>query len=305
MRNQVISNNKTKTIKNKSFIEDKENKQDYSNTNLRRETKLVERKDHNKKKVSLEKISLDHTPVLGLKKNFQEETDERLKSKELKVEKEDSTKKGNMSKSDDSSLIEDFFIKKPKHKVCISDYFKVDQWNLKETFLHPLIPYSMRNKDEFKILICHDYLRKPQKNLFKTQPKINIEFAEVSRPQKRKFSELAELPSSKNNNINKFFSRRKVSSCKKIYESFVTFTDENKQPHAFKVYEDVSIGFDCRFNQVLKEQEMDNDVYTDEEQLKLAKSHTFDHLRNEIENFSTKNLKNKMHFKRSRSCNLK
>jgi hypothetical protein len=307
MRNQSISNNKTKTIKNKSFIEDKENLKDY--TNLRREVKLEEKKEIIIKKVSLVKISQEHTPVLGLKKNFQEETDERLRSKQAQIKNKDSNIQYE-HKDESDSLIENFFVKRPKHKVCISDYFKVDHWNLKECFLHPLIPYSKRNSDEYKIMVCNNYLRQPEKNFFKTQPKLNITTAsrhevfdpEKHRPQKRKFSELSFCKVNANDNT---FLRRKVSSCKKIYESFLYFTDENKQSHVFKVYEDVSIGFDCRFNQVLKEQEMDNDIYTDEEQLRLAKLHTLDHLRNEIENFNTKNLKNKMRFKRSRSCNLK
>ena len=101
------------------------------------------------------------------------------------------------------------------------------------------------------------------------------------------------------------FSRRKVSSCKKVYESHLRFYDEKKNQHHFKVYEDKSIGFDCRYNQILKEQEMDNDVFTDEDQLFLAKMHTYDNLRSVIENFSTRNLKNKMRFKRSRSCKIK
>jgi hypothetical protein len=47
--------------------------------------------------------------------------------------------------------------------------------------------------------------------------------------------------------------KKKISSCKKIYESFINFTDDNTKKISFKIYKDADIGLEKEhFNKILK-----------------------------------------------------
>jgi hypothetical protein len=44
---------------------------------------------------------------------------------------------------------------------------------------------------------------------------------------------------------------RKVSSCKRIYESILDFFDENRKGYSFKLYKDEDIGIDEKYKDLL------------------------------------------------------
>jgi hypothetical protein len=282
--------------------------------------------------------NIQSTPVVVFRKNYQEETEKNQKRSSKKilevVEKTPSIQKNNeaekktLENSDQfkerenyidlfkitsgkfrsrsvsmtkfkERRLEEIFFKKPKKKYCFSDYYAVNLDNIQEEFLHPLIPNICMNDDRYKTKVIREYIRNPLLSNFNTDS--------VVANRKRTFSQMSSQSNSSShklsNNLNNLpQKRRKVSSVKKIYESTLTFVDENKKPHYFKIYEDRTVGFDFRYDQILKEMEFDNDVATDDEQLYLAKKYTLDSLRQAMENFSFKSLRNKMRFKRSRSC---
>jgi hypothetical protein len=171
---------------------------------------------------------------------------------------------------------------------------------LEEEFLHPLIPLERIDSEYYKSTIINKYLKKPQIQKFKTD---SCQAMNIFNNPKRKFSSFQDgcmsMSLSKNAIL---FTKRKISSCKRIYESTLTFFDSNRNLHNFKLYNDNESGFDARFNQILKHMEMDNDVESDEDQLLYAKNYTIDNLRLVMNKFSTKELRNKMKFKRSRSA---
>lgn len=197
--------------------------------------------------------------------------------------------------------LEEIFFKKPKIKYSFHDCYAVNFDYVQEEFLHPLIPNECINDDIYKTKVIRKYIRNP------LLPKFSTDSVVVNR--KRTFSQMNMQSSASNfklshNLRNLPLKRRKVSSVKKTYESTLTFFDENKKPYYFKIFEDKTVGFDFRYDQILKEMEFDNDVATDEEQLYLAKKYTLDSLRQAMENFSFKSLRNKMRFKKSRSCDI-
>lgn len=203
--------------------------------------------------------------------------------------------------------LEEFFIKKPKTDPLEDDYFAIDEWHIYEEFLHPLIPSISKNTEVYKNKLIHRHFKNSTTQNFKTDSCKTMEFL-LSGKGKRNFIELESFNEQIDslNNISdqvKFFKKRKVSSCKKVYESVLTFHDSNSRPHCFKVYNDNETGFDNRYNQILKTMEIDNDIETDEEQLYLAKSFTLDNIKDTIESFNSKLLRNKFRFKRSRTTN--
>jgi hypothetical protein len=183
--------------------------------------------------------------------------------------------------------LEKRFIKKPERKRLFYNY-TVDTWNLKEEFLHPLVPITKINNSPYKISLAHKIFKKPSLQNYKTDSNLSY---------KRKFSELLteEYP----------LKLRKVSSVKRIYESILNLFDDYQKNHFFKIYDDIQVGFDDRYDQILKHMEFDNDQFTDDDQIKMAKEHSWDTIESTIEKFSFKLLRNKMHFKRSKSANIR
>jgi hypothetical protein len=203
--------------------------------------------------------------------------------------------------------LEDFFIKKPKADASENDYYAIDQWYIYEEFMHPLIPSISKNTEIYKNKLIQKNFKKPIFQNYKTDSCKTMEFL-LSGKGKRNFKEFESFNSESDysNNISSqvnFMKKRKVSSCKKVYESVLIFHDSSSNPHYFKVYQDNETGFDNRYNQILKTMEMDNDVETDEEQLHLARNYTLDNIRDTIKNFNSKQLRNKIKFKRSRTTN--
>jgi hypothetical protein len=115
---------------------------------------------------------------------------------------------------------------------------------------NPLLPVGKENNENFKI------------NLI-TQLK-NENFSKYnSAEKKRKYSCI-----SQNDHIMEKF--RKVSSVKRLYESNIKFKSE-KGFCFFKIYREADIFINCeRYEDLLIDSQQDDDVETDEEQLKMA-----------------------------------
>ena len=202
--------------------------------------------------------------------------------------------------------LEDLFLKKPPQNFIDKNDFAVDEWYIYEEFLHPLISSPFENNEIEKNKLIHKYLKKPTTQNYKTDSCKTFQFL-LNGTGKRNYLELNSMndqgqPSNKIADQVNFSKKRKVSSCKKVYESVLIFHDSTSKPHYFKVYNDGETGFDSRYNQILKTMEIDNDVDTDEEQLSLAKNFTHDNIRDTIGSFNIKQLKNKIRFKRSRTA---
>lgn len=331
-KNKNRGKNHSKTNNYKCWNENKENTILYSgelttNQNEQPTTKVAKHKP-------FKRIDNQKTPEANKNwsKDFNDLTEKNIKAIRHQVESEKtfeedakSTTFSDFGKSEKSTSqkyskkqsisipekrLEDFFLKIPKPDNSFDKiYNAVDEWYIYEEFLHPLIPSLSQNTEIYKSKLINKHLKKPSTSNFKTDSCKAIEYFLKSRG-KRNFIDFDSLndKSDCSNNIGNqinFNKKRKVSSCKKIYESVLTFHDSDNKPHFFKVYNDTETGFDQRYNQILKIMDMDNDVETDEEQLYLAKTFTLDCLRDTIKNFNSKLLINKMRFKRSKTVNPK
>ena len=202
--------------------------------------------------------------------------------------------------------LEDFFIKKPPANYIYTNAPTIDEWYIYEEFLHPLISSPTGNKEIEKSKLMNKYLKKPSIQNYKTDSCKTFQYL-FNGSGKRNFLELNSLKNEDKahtkliDKVN-FVKKRKISSCKKVYESTLVFHDSNSKPHYFNVYNDSETGFDNRYNQILKIMEIDNDIDTDEEQLYLAKNFTLDNIKETMKNFNTRQLKNKIRFKRSRTA---
>ena len=165
----MIKSKRVKISKNENFNkhqEDKENCNLANNSNIssnQTNNSLTKTKEETSRRKILAEIKdktetknkIGKTPFLGLRKNYQEETEKNEKvvkrpSKTSKSIKEESTNKKRSASYQlvpvSEILLEDLFFKKPKLKPCLSDYYKVDHDNLSEegrpTFIrgNPLIP---------------------------------------------------------------------------------------------------------------------------------------------------------------------
>jgi hypothetical protein len=329
-KNKNRVKNHSKTNNYKKWNDDKENTILYSgerttNQNEQPTTKVVKHKP-------LKRLENQKTPEANKNssKDFNDLTEKNIKAIRQQVESEKifeedtkSTTFSDYEKSEKSTShkfsnkksisipekrLEDFFLKIPKPDNTFDKiYNTVDEWYIYEEFLHPLIPSLSDNNEIYKSKLIHRHLKKSSTSNFKTDSCKTIEYFLKGRG-KRNFLDFDSLndKSGCSNSIGEqinFTKKRKVSSCKKIYESVLTFHDSNNKPHFFKVYNDTETGFDQRYSQILKIMDMDNDVETDEEQLYLAKTFTLDCLRDTIKNFNSKLLINKMRFKRSKTVN--
>jgi hypothetical protein len=141
---------------------------------------------------------------------------------------------------------------------------------------HPYLPMKYKNDERYKKKLIN-FLRGPQGEAIKTETqKFNL---------KRKFSQAFD------GNLSKFCENfggqlRKVNSEKKIFESHIAFYDNRAlqklektqmkpiSPQYFKYYYDKQIGFSAKWQHQLKNSDMDDDVETDEDQLRAADRHT-------------------------------
>jgi hypothetical protein len=97
------------------------------------------------------------------------------------------------------------------------------------------------------------------------------------------------------------FKRRKISSHAKILHGYYDLTEpETNKKITFNLYTDRNLGFKKKkWQRKLKIAKMDDDVMTDDEQLKLAYDHCMRHLQIGIDMFNQdaeKNLSNKIYF---------
>jgi hypothetical protein len=332
-RNQSRSKNCSKVNNNHKCTEDKENFKILSSDRINHEHEHPTTKVRKHK--LLKRIVNESTPDVkkNLSKNCNDLTEKYINVIRHRVDSEKkfeedviSTTFSDYDKSDKSTShmilnkeekksnsiqekrLEDIFIKNPRSGNTFDKiYNAIDHWYIYEEFLHPLIPSLSDNNEIYKNNLIHRHFKKSSTANFKTDSCKTIEYF-LHGKGKRNFLEFDSLNDKKGfsnkleNQIN-FTKKRKVSSCKKVYESVLTFHDSDNNPHFFKVYNDNDTGFDDRYNQILKIMEMDNDVETDDEQLYLAKNFTFDNLADTIKNFNTKQLKNKLMFKRSKTVN--
>jgi hypothetical protein len=155
---------------------------------------------------------------------------------------------------------------------------------------HDLLPLRYKDDEKYKKRLF-DYLRKPEFGGLKTDT------LKLSTNQ-RKFSQAFD------GNLTKYYEttgmkRRKVTSEKKLFEAEHAFTDnravpsESGQlpPQYFKIYNDKDIGFPTRWQKQLRQSEMDDDVETDEDQLRAADRHIIRELGDGIR-YYVKNKKN-------------
>ncbi len=141
---------------------------------------------------------------------------------------------------------------------------------------HAYLPLRLKDDEKYKKKLLN-YIRGPKADLLKTDTqKANL---------KRKFSEAFD------GNLSRFHRThggkiRKICSEKKLFESHKSFFDNRAfgnleqtktkpdSPQYFKYYYDKDIGFPAKWQHQLKSAEMDDDVETDEDQLRAADRHT-------------------------------
>lgn len=153
---------------------------------------------------------------------------------------------------------------------------------------HDYLPLRYKDDEKYKKRLF-DYLRKPEFTSLKTE---TYKFS----TNHRKFSHAFD------GNLTKFYEktgmkRRMVSSERKLFEAEHAFTDNRAEssesgrlpPQYFKIYNDKDIGFSSCWQKQLRQSEMDDDVETDEDQLKAADRHIIRELGDGIRYF----IKNK------------
>jgi hypothetical protein len=164
----------------------------------------------------------------------------------------------------------------------------------------------------FKLKLIEQELKKENKPKYKTDSCNMMKNLRM----KRSYSEFQETSYSygllsgrnlyQNNdklNMPNLLKFRKISSVKKVYESTLTFYDDNQNKFFFKVYADDDIGFDSKYDDALIVMDIDNDTNTDEEQLEIGIDRTIENLRDTINNFKKRKLHNKMRIKKiTKNC---
>lgn len=331
MRSVKENKNHYKRTSAPTFYDDKENNKILSRTKIK--VNESQNGTTNVKNKVFKRIENELTPKLKneYKKNALEETEKILRhldtdyceKNKKDIEDKSSTILSDCEKSEISTChklekevdrktkqiherrLEDFFIKKPTGKFIDSNASTIDEWYIYEELLHPLISSPTGNKEVEKKILIKKHLKKPSIQNYKTDSCKTYQYL-FNGSGKRNFLELNSLydeekaPTKLIDQV-KFANKRKISSCKKVYESILVFHDSKNYSHSFNVYNDSETGFNNKYNQILKIMEIDNDIDTDEEQLYLAKNFALDNLNDTIKNFNTRQLNNKMRFKRSRT----
>lgn len=154
---------------------------------------------------------------------------------------------------------------------------------------HKYLPLKYKNDEKYKSRLFK-FLRKPQIPHNKTETCKFVKFKKHS--------------DNFDGNISKYYNSlgmkmRKVSSEKKVYEAQHLFEDNRANvdekskhpPQYFKFYSDKDIGFSTKWQVQLKSTEMDDDVETDDDQLKAADRHIMREIGEGIRTY-VKNRKN-------------
>lgn len=198
-------------------------------------------------------------------------------------------------KSCKTQNLENMFINKPRDPL--KEVFSLSDDNIDEQLLHPVVSISKCHVDNYRLGMILTYLKKPGMPKFKTDS-----CQQMTQLRKRTFNDFSnnshtfQKPGNKFNLIYEENSLkiRKVSSCKKVYESVLNLYDKYNKSLPFKIYTDSDIGFDHRYDGCLRHMDFDNDVDTDDEQMYNAIDHTVSNMESTVKNLNTKLLSRKL-----------
>lgn len=157
---------------------------------------------------------------------------------------------------------------------------------------HEFLPLKYKNDENYKIKLFK-FLRKPQNSNCKTDS--------------CKFAQYFNFNRYCNGNLTTFDNKynlvksKKIISCKKIYKSQHPFYDTSNKENYFNFYVDNDIGFNSKWQRPIHKAEMDDDVNTDDDQLRYAGKHCLQELKEGLRSFArnkynTRNYK-KYHYK--------
>jgi hypothetical protein len=136
-------------------------------------------------------------------------------------------------------------------------------------FNHPKLPVGKENSEAFKMKLINKEFKTHKHPLFNSAAK------------KRKYNEL--YPDRLQSPSRKY---SKTGSVGKIFRSTIDFTGADGKLHRFRVFQDPNVIKNVtRYSGLLVESEFDDDVESDDEQMRLAKMRIERHLRNGIEDY--------------------
>ena len=185
------------------------------------------------------------------------------------------SKKSNLNDSSESFDEEYDYLKFNLHKNLESKPSSPSKIN------HEFLPEKYKNNEKYKINLFK-YLRNPSISNNKT---LSCKYA-LYKKQCEKFD-----GNITKNNLNEYFilkKKIKIFSCMKDYLSEHSFCDNNGNYNYFYFYSDNDIGFSSKWQKPLHIASMDDDVESDDQQIKYAKKHCKKELISAIQLF-TKN----------------
>lgn len=146
--------------------------------------------------------------------------------------------------------------------------------------LHEFLPTKYKDDEDYKIKLFK-YLRKSENSNNKTDScslARYLKFTETYDGNLTKFENFSNVP---------FYKKKKKSlSCMKIYKTEQFFYDGKGKKNFFNFFVDKDIGFTSKWQQQIHLTEMDDDVNTDDEQLKYAERHCMLELAEGVHDFS-------------------
>ena len=169
---------------------------------------------------------------------------------------------------------------------CNEDYLK---YNLHKNLdskpssyskiLHEYLPEKYKNNEKYKLNLFK-YLRKPSISNNKSLSCKNALYKEYLEKFDGNITK---------NNINEYYiikKKNKIFSCSKYYKSEHSFYDKKGNENFFYFYCDNDIGFFHKWQKPLHITSMDDDVESDDQQIKYAKKHCRKELISAIQLFS-------------------
>ena len=185
------------------------------------------------------------------------------------------SKKSNLNDSSESFDEEYDYLKFKLHKNIESKSSSPTKIN------HEFLPEKYKNNEKYKINLFK-YLRNPS---ISNNKSLSCKYALYKKKCEKFDGNITK------NNLNEYFilkKKIKIFSCMKDYLSEHSFCDNNGNYNYFYFYSDNDIGFSSKWQKPLHIASMDDDVESDDQQIKYAKKHCKKELISAIQLF-TKN----------------